>query len=328
MPTIYDIAEAAGVSASTVSRSLKNSALVNEGVKARVMKCAKELGFERRNVKRQRSRTILNVRLVLPNPAERVRGSFYDVADLVAGLRDGFAPSSLNLVIDLAGPDFVAFPHKKGGDIDAFVFAFQRPSEEVVAELKERGVPFSVIHRFLKDMPCVAADSKKGMSQLVSHMLEKRPNLKPAFIALDEMSGIASERITALVTACQGAKVKFDAQRDVYRFSNSQSIRETTLRDLSSRYNALICVNDIVGSAVLNELSRIGIKVPEQVLVSGFDDSPLRSLTRPLLTTVAMPVRDLACRSGQLLAGEVIEGKPQSSWVMVDGQLLVGETTV
>lgn len=328
MPTIYDIAEAAGVSASTVSRSLKNSTLVNDGVKARVMKCAKELGFERRNVKRQRSRTILNVRLVLPNPEERVRGSFYDVADLVAGLRDGFAPSALNLVVDLAGPDFVAFPHKKGGDTDAFVFAFQRPPDHVVAELKERGVPFSVIHRFIKEMPCVAADSKKGMAQLVNHMLEKRPNLKPAFIALEEMSGIASERLNALVAACQAAKVPFDAECDVYRFCNSQSIREATLRELADRYNALICVNDIVGSVALNELSRIGIKVPDQILVSGFDDSPLRTLTRPLLTTVAMPVRDLASRAGQLLAAEVIEGKPASSWVLVDGQLLIGETTV
>ncbi len=327
MITIYDIAERAGVSGSTVSRALSGSRLVSDEVRERVQALARELGFEKRNVRRHRARAILNIRLVLPHHADPERGLFFDLSQLIGGLRAGFSPTATNLMCDLGGPDFQAFPHKKGGDTDAFVFAFQAPEAGVVAELAGRRIPFVVLNRARSDLPCIASDHAGGMRELVRHVVASGRPVRPCFVAIDGMDEIFRERRDGLAAALACAGIGFSADRDVHAFSGIPALCGPSLRDLARRYNVLFCVNDIVGSAVLAELGRAGIAVPEDCQVTGFDDSPLRLLTRPLLTTMAMPVFELARRAGKRLAAEVIDGAPAAPLERLRGELLAGEST-
>ena len=96
---------------------------------------------------------------------------------------------------------------------------------------------------------------------------------------------------------------------------------------LAKSFNALFCVNDIVAAAVLSELGRSGIRVPSQCQVTGFDDSPVRKLTRPLLTSVSMPVHDLARVAGKQLASAIIESVEPQPLIRLAGKLVVGDST-
>jgi LacI family transcriptional regulator len=278
-------------------------------------------------VRRHRQRTILNIRLVLPHHDSPERGLFFDLSQLIDGLRKGFAPTAINVMSDLGGPSFIPFPHKKGGDTDAFVFAFHVPGRTALATLREREVPFVVLNRATSGLPCIASDHATGMADLVEHLIAPGKPLKPALITMEGLGEIFDERSEGLAQAFSSTGVPFSLDKDVFTFPSTAALTGPAIAKIAKRCNTLICINDIVGSVVLSELARLGISVPDACQVTGFDDSPLRRITRPLLTTVAMPVFELARRAGERLAAEVIEGATNVPLERLRGSLLVGEST-
>lgn len=327
MATIYDIATEAGVSASTVSRALKGSRMVSDDVRSRIEKVALELGFERRTVRRHRARTILSVRLVLPLHAAPERGLFFDFSQLVAGLNEGLAPSASNIICDSGGPDYDPFPHKKGGDTDAFVFAFHEPSAKILKQLKQRGVPVVVLNRTVSGVPCLVSDHARGMSDLVGHVAASDPRMKPVFVGIDGLGEVLDTRLAGWTAALEEQGIRMNPAKQVVCYPSIDRIDSKAVTSLAKRFNAIFCVNDIVAATVLAELGRGGIEVPAQCQVTGFDDSPVRRLTRPLLTSVAMPVHQLARMAGQQLASTIIESAEAAPLVRLSGDLVVGNST-
>ena len=326
MATIYDIARETGLSAATVSRALQGSRLIGTEVRARVEAAASALGYVSRTVRRPRSRAILHVRLVLPKPANPARSLFYDVTELIEGLRAGFGKSSINLVCDLARSGFEPFPNKKGGDTDAFVFAFHRPDESTVAKLREAQVPFVVLNRNIPGLPCLGVDQADGIRALLVHLSAGIPRLRPAFVSVDRLGEIHDERCHAFLESA--AAMALDLPSEPVRvFPNLDSIDSQAIAKLATEANAIVAVNDIIGMLVLEETRGLGHKVPEQLAVTGFDDSPLRRLSRPLLTTFSLPVRDLAEAAGRRLAAEILDREPARPSALLRGKLLQGGTT-
>jgi LacI family transcriptional regulator len=78
---------------------------------------------------------------------------------------------------------------------------------------------------------------------------------------------------------------------------------------------------------VLEETRGLGHEVPEEIAITGFDDSPLRRLSRPLLTTFSLPVRELARAAGSRLAAEILDREPVRPSALLRGSLLQGGTT-
>jgi LacI family transcriptional regulator len=326
MATIYDIARETGLSAATVSRALQGSRLIGEEVRARVEASASALGYVPRTVRRPRSRAILHVRLVLPKPANPARSLFYDVTELIEGLRAGFGKSSVNLVCDLARTGFDPFPNKKGGDTDAFVFAFHRPDESTVERLRGAQVPFVVLNRSIPGLPCLGLDQADGIRALLVHLSAGIPRLRPVFVSVDRLGEIHDERSRAFLE--NAAAMALDLPSHPTRvFPNLDAIDSKAIAGLAAEANAIVAVNDIIGMIVLEEARGLGHKVPETLAITGFDDSPLRRLSRPLLTTFSLPVRELAQAAGRRLAAEILDREPVRPSALLRGKLLQGGTT-
>lgn len=327
MPTIDDIARELGVSSATVSRALNGSRLVSGEVRDRVAAVAKRLGYEKRPIRRHRGRAILNVKLVLPRHAEPERALFYDFAALIEGLRRGFTLCGLNLLCEVNAPDFEPYPHKKGGDIDAFIFAFQRPGQQALKSLREHGTPFVVLNRSIPGLPCVTSDHAGGMLDLLDHLRSSIPEIRARFLSIDGLGQVHEERLDGLAQACRRRGVEFDREKDTILFRDISSIQSAAVAAAAKGPNVLVCVNDIVGTVVLSELDRLGVQVPGTIAVTGFDDSPVRRLSRPLLTTVSMPVEELARYAATRLQAEIIENEAPASLLRVAGQLVSGDST-
>ena len=327
MPTIDDIARELGISSATVSRALNGSRLVGPEIRKSVAAVAKRLGYEKRSIRRHRGRAILSVKLVLPRHAEPERALFYDFAALIEGLRRGFTQCGLNLLCEVNSPDFEPYPHKKGGDIDAFIFAFQRPSQQTLKSLREHGTPFVVLNRAIPGMPCVASDNAAGMLDLLDHLRGSMAEIRPRFLTIAGLGQVHEERLDGFDQACQRRGVPFDRSKDTVEFPDIASIQKEGVAAAAKGANVLVCVNDIVGTVVLSELDLLGIAVPGQVAVTGFDDSPVRRLSRPLLTTVSLPVEELARYAATRLQAEIIENTAPSALLRVTGRLIAGEST-
>jgi LacI family transcriptional regulator len=327
MPTIDDIARELGISSATVSRALNGSRLVGAELRREVAATAQRIGYQKRSIRRHRGRAILNVKLVLPRHAEPERALFYDFAALVEGLRSGFTQCGLNLLCEVNSPTFEPYPHKKGGDIDAFVFAFQRPTQQTLKSLREHETPFVVLNRSIPGLPCVTADHAAGMQDLLDHLRGAMPKIQPRFITIAGLGQVQEERLDGFELACKRRGVSFDRTKDTIEFPDIASIQTASVAAAAKGANVLVCVNDIVGTVVLSELDRLGIEVPGAIAVTGFDDSPVRGLSRPLLTTVSLPVEELARYAATRLQAEIIENGVPAALLRVAGRLITGEST-
>ena len=327
MVTITDIAQELQISTATVSRALNHSRLVTQDLGEMICRTADKMGYKKRNIRRHRGRAILNIKLVLPRHEEPERALFYDLTSLIEGIQSGFKLCGINLLCEPTSPTFKPYPHKKGGDINGFIFAFHRPSQSTIKQLKETKTPFVILNRDIPNLPCVASENALGMDQLIEHLQSSRKKLKPAYISLDGLGQINDERLNGMIESCKNRAIDFDKKKDVHYFTGIRAINTDSISSLSKSYNALICVNDIIGTVVLSELDRIGVPVPSKVAVTGFDDSPVRQLSRPLLTTISMPVSALAKSAASCLESEIIDHAEPKSIIRVPGKLILGEST-
>lgn len=326
MATITDIANALNVSTATVSRALNQSRLVTPELSAEILKAATKLGYKKRTIRRHRGRAILNIKLVLPLHEEPERALFFDLAALIDGIQSGFKLCGINLLTESNSQKFQPYPHKKGGDINGFIFAFHRPSAATLKELKKYKTPFVILNRDIPDLPCVASQNATGMELLVGHLVSRRPEIKPAFVSLNGLGQVGEERLQGLADACLKNHILFDPEADTYHFESISAITSKSILPLSEKYKTLICVNDIIGTVVLTELDRLGVSVPSQISVTGFDNSPVRQLSRPLLTTISMPVSELAKAAASRLETQIIEQVVPTETLRVPGTLVIGES--
>jgi LacI family transcriptional regulator len=316
------------ISTATVSRALNQSRLVDATLITKIQQQAELMGYTKRNINKHRGRSILNIKLILPRHIEPERSLFYDFASLIEGIQSGFKQCGINLVCETNSKDYKPYPHKKGGDINGFIFAFHRPSEDTLKQVKKNKTPFVVLNRDIPGIPCLASENSLGMNEIISHLFKRRgKNLKPAFVTLDGLGQIHEERLIGVEAACNLQSIDFNPIKDTHSFPNIKGITNAKVLSLSKKYNALICINDILGTVVLSELDRLGIPVPKDISVTGFDDSPVRQLSRPLLTTVSMPILELAKAAATGLEQEIINHIPQKTIHRVAGTFIVGESS-
>lgn len=327
MATITDIAQELNISTATVSRALNQSRLVTPDLAEKINETAKRLGYVKRTIRRHRGRAILNIKLVLAAHQDPERALYFDLSALIEGLQSGFQLCGINLLTESNSKKFQPYPHKKGGDINGFIFAFNRPTPATLKEMREHQTPFIILNRDLPGLPCVASQNAIGMEKLVEHLLPRRPAMKPAFISLGDLGQVGEERLQGFSDACKKKDIPFDKEADTYSFDRVAAITREAVAELAEKYDTMICGNDIVGTAVLAELCRLGISVPSQVAVTGFDNSPVRNLSRPLLTTISMPVGDLAKAAASILEKQIIEHVAPKETLRLPGTLIVGEST-
>ncbi len=159
--TVYDIADRLGISPSTVSRVFNDSILVSSETRDRTLRIAEEMGYRKRRIRRQQTRTILNVALVIPHYARTSIHLFYDPAELVDGLETGLGEVRSKIMVTLSGSSGGMFDHKKLGDLDGCVFAFTLPDAALRAELLRRNVPWVVLNRISREFNFVATRQRR-----------------------------------------------------------------------------------------------------------------------------------------------------------------------
>ncbi|MGJ8697428.1 MAG: LacI family DNA-binding transcriptional regulator [Verrucomicrobiaceae bacterium] len=326
--TMAEIAAKAGVSKATVSRVLGGSSLIGDEVRAEVELIAEELGYVRREVKRHGERSILTVKLVLPPTTNRTARLFYSFGDLVEGLRRGVAPAGVNLIVENSGGGFEPYPHKKGGEVEAFVFAFHAPSAGVRKKVEKAGGVMVVLNRLVSGTRQVISDHGQAMGLIAGHLAERGVSGGCCFVGYEGIEDVVAARVEGFEAGCRVAGIGFERERDVWIAESPEGI---TGEELKARFErgvrTFVGVNDVAGSLLLQHARAEGYRVPEDVRVTGCDNAAVRGVTVPLLTSVDLSMRDLAEEAGKLIYAEVVDGERRSEEVFVKGSLLEGQTT-
>lgn len=303
--TIYDVAQRAGVGIATVSRALRGSGSVRAETRQRILRAAQELNFtpSRLGVSLAEGRHAANG-IVFPS----LTGPYY--AEVLLGYEEVASELGRSVIIlstqgRRAVQDLV---RDLAGRVDGLVIFGRTAAYEVVTELVASGKPTVLLTR----TPVVGADvvtSENATSarQLAEHLLG-HGHQRFAFLGGPSGGADVDERWSGVVAALTDAGVPAPEAVPLSEYGVAGGHR-AALRVLNSvqRPDVLICAQDEIALGALRAARELGLAVPEDVAVTGWDDIMAAGHAWPPLTTVRQPMRELGASAARAL-DELITG--------------------
>ncbi len=324
--TLDQVADAAGVSPSTVSRVLNRSAKVSEAKRRVVEETVARLNFQlnplARGLALGRSMSIGVVTQAMDSPfyGEAMRG----VEDALDG--SGFMP--LFISGHWSEPvEARCLQMLQARRVDGVVVLHGRLSDAELMRVAER-VPVVVTGRRLQGRQLLSfsiADFD-GAVQATQHLLELG-HRRIAHLGGPDSHPDAMERMAGYRHALEQAGIAFDArlvaQGELHEQSGAVAMRH--LLDNAPPFTAVFAVNDQMAFGAQLALRRSGLRVPQDVSLVGFDDLPVSAFMMPPLTTVRQPAREIGRIAVQGMLA-LIEGR-KPDLVAPALQLIVREST-
>ncbi|WP_245632943.1 LacI family DNA-binding transcriptional regulator [Alicyclobacillus kakegawensis] len=322
--TTSDIARVLGINQSTVSRALSNGSVSPEK-RELILRTAKEMGYRPNSIARGlitgRSRMIGLVTTDIKNP-------FYPevIERFTNVLRElGFHVLFVNSAGDDIDHDDIA-PLVEY-EVEGVIAVSARLSSSLVTRIQDYGIPIVLFNRYIRDAPCsaVSCDNVRG-GQIVAELFIRTAHTKLAFVSgtVNTSTSIDRERgfRSALADAgCPGPVVV--CGNYTYEGGYNAALQ---LFDMDERPDGVFCANDIMALGVLDAARSLGIKVPEEVSVVGFDDISLASWKAYSLTTVRQPVTAMIERTVDKLLNEIDGASTESRIDFIPGELVVRST--
>lgn len=308
-PTIRDVARHAKVGVGTVSRVLNDSPLVSEDARRRVYRTIDELGYRRSSTARNLSlgRTQM-VGVVAPfftsnSVLERLRG-------VVGKLRDhGDYDLVLFDVETLSQRDAAFRSFARTDRVDGLLVMSLRPTDNEVESLRREGLPVVLVDVVHPALPRIVIDDVLGGAMATQHLLD-RGHTNIGFVG-DEPSpfGFTSSerRCQGMARALGRAGIARNEALERRAPHGREQARESAawLLRLPDRPTAIFAASDEQAMGVLEAARAMGLRVPEDLAVIGFDDVEVAEVLG--LTTVRQPLRETGARGVELLL-DAIDG--------------------
>lgn len=326
--SIKDIARLAGVSHSTVSRALHKSPLIPAKTAQRIQRIAQEQGYTASAVARSLvTRRTHAIGVVVTSIADPFNGDVVDGIEEVANER-GY---SVILATSQADPEREVSVVRSCQErrVDGILVASSRVGALYGPLLTEMAVPIVLINnQHGSDFAhSIRIDNVHGMRLATEHLL----SLGHARIAyLGDRFGLHSdeERLTGYREAMEGRRLAVDSTLTV-RGDGKSKAAESVLERLMKgpeRPTAIACYNDMTALGVMQRAQELGITVPDELSVTGFDDIAFAEFARPPLTTIRQPRRDMGRRAMELLLA-LLSGEPAEKTSVIRGELIVRAST-
>lgn len=321
-PTVYDVAERSGVSIATVSRVYRNPDSVRAATRERVLAAARELGYvPSGNARGLASRSTGVLGLCFPDYADPGTADIEDddaamlySDQIIRGMERAARRHGYALLIAASlegGPESLVA--KVAGRVDGFaVLARTVPTEELEVISRRQPVVMLAGPRAdpsLDHLDHVEVANEDGQYELTRHLLDDHGLRRLAYVGVDETSPDVEARFRGFRRACAEAGVDAAAQ-PALRMPMMTQAEGARAADLlcearGERPDAFVFANDQMAVGALQALERRGVRVPDDVAVTGFDGIPLSRIVRPSLTTVRQPMVRLGEQAAELLIGRL-----------------------
>lgn len=307
--TIEDVAKAAGVSITTVSRVLNQAPSVNPRNRTKVEEAIRKLKYKP-NVSAQRlaGGKTNTVALVIPR-YPGVFHSFYAM-EIIRGVGTACERMKLDLLLHLGGKN----AQLNFGAIDGIIFADIIANESQLDAALKQGIPGVVINKRIdsKSVHSVYIDNEQGAFEAVKYLI----SLGHKFIAHitgDLATQAAQDRLKGYQKALRESNILLD---DKYVFKadysrNSARKSSEAIIKMHQRPTAIFVASDDMAMETVSVLAEKGIKVPAGISIIGFDDDPVGLFGSVRLTTVKQPLIEMCEKALEILL-YLIVNKPMA----------------
>ena len=328
--TIKDVARKAGVAVSTVSRVLNGRPDVSEETRKRVMDVVEACGF----VQNRNARNLKNTKQVFGAIVVRGRRNAFlnDIAEQMIEYAQGFKTPFLIKYIDEEADEFDAmrqlYTERRAG---GFILLGSRLDERAdMVNTLDVPCVFATVNaqdRGLYNASSVCIDDRAATRAMMDRLLESGHRHVAVFGGNREGDDIFARRYRGAMDSLKSHGIEYD--EDGYymqiRFS-MEGAYECTKRFFARHpeVTAVLTMSDSMAVGVIRALRDMGMRVPQDVSVTGFDGTEMARYYIPSITTVLQPTETIARESVKLLC-EMLEGG-EAKFVTVDYALVEGES--
>lgn len=305
MVTIKDIAEKAQTSIATVSRVMNDLGGYSEETREKVLKVAEEIGYESNAVARslivKKTQTI---GIVFPNISSLLTYEFLNGIEEIA-YKKGY---SVIVTYTYSQPERMMKSLKTLNEkrVDGIIFTSDEVREEYLDYLKKLDIPtvFLSTKSDNTDIPFVKVNDYKAAYDATQFLINKGHN-RIGMIAgnpNDKIAGIP--RIDGYMQALKDANIEADDNLIKYGYNFNFEDGKKAFKELietDKNLTAIFVASDEMAAGALSTALAMGIKVPEDLSIIGFDDTMISELVYPPLTTLSQPLMQMGSEAVTLL---------------------------
>lgn len=324
MSTMKEVAAAARVSVATVSRVLNNNGYVNEDTRKRVLTAISDLNYipneVARSLYKKQSKTIA---LIVPD----IKNPFFP--EVTRAVEDLMSSHEYTLILcnsdEQVEKEIMYLDVMKQKYVDGIIIV---TSTLTPMHIEKRDIPIVALDRPISsDIPSVTVNNFEGAKQAVNY-LKSIGCKKIAHIRGPHTIVNADQRYRGYIEEvgdepwfCDDLVVDGDYQV----LKTTETVRELLISNPD--IDGIFAGNDYMAIGVLKAAEQLGIRIPGDLALIGFDGIQLCQLTSPEITTMAQPIYELGYTAAELLL-EMIEGKPLSKLhYQFPVTLMIGQST-
>ncbi|WP_440964008.1 LacI family DNA-binding transcriptional regulator [Massilia sp. GER05] len=326
-----DIARMAGVNVSTVSRALNGSSLTNEETRARILEIATALNYTvnaaGKSLRSGQSRTIGVVIPIDPISQDHISDPFF--LALLGGIADALTERGYDMLVSRIDVEEleVAANVCDTGRTDGVILIGQWRHPDKLNQMAARGIPLIVWGAKLphQKYATVGTDNTLGGELATGHLLDLGAR-RIAFLGDMELPEFRLRHDGYMnAHAKRGLLVDPSLTRPIPFVAETIQKNVEAMLTQKTGFDGLFAASDVAAMTAISTLLRAGVRVPEDVLVAGYDDIGPAAYTHPSLTTVRQPMRE----AGQCLVDGLMEqlGGEAAKSVLLTTELVIREST-
>ena len=290
--TIYDIARHLNISATTVSRGLKDHPSINKNTRKKIADTAKELGYQSNNFASSlRSKKTHTLGVMVP------RLNSYFMASVISGMEDAASRLGYNLIIsqslEKTSKEIVNAQTMFNKRVDGLLvsLAFDTENMDHFAPFFTKRIPivfFDRVHDHAESTSIVI-DNHKAAYDITKHLLEQGCS-RIMYLGGNVLRNVYTERLAGYKQALKEYKIAFSEKliytsslTEVDGYNAAEHILKMKQKD---RPDAVFAANDTAAVYCMIRLKAAGIKIPDDIAFAGFNNDPISKVVEPNLTTI------------------------------------------
>lgn len=326
--TLEEVAHLAGVSRATVSRVVNGSPRVSPDVRVDVQAAIERLGYVPNRAARSLvTRRSDSIAVIIAEPTGRLFSDPF-FPRLLRGISSELAARNRQLILlmpDSAADESRTADYLTAGHVDGVLLVSLHGDDPLPARLTAAGMPIVLVGRPPKGAKAsyVDVDNRQGAHSAVAHLIAGgRRAIATITGPLDMAPGM--DRLKgyreALTEAGLAADHTLEATGDFTQEGGSAAMR--LLLAARPDIDAVFAASDLMAAGALSVLATAGRRVPAQVAVVGFDDSPVAMSTSPQLSSVRQPIEEMGHEMARLLVDAVEASDPVPRRVILATELV------
>lgn len=330
-PTLRQIAGILKLSTSTVSKALSGSAEVSDETRKQVIRCAKKIGYRQEPIRRRNPKERdLRVAIVIDETEHlNDRNTFF--YDVLTGFRQSAAKMRMEIVIQSIRDEWRQNPESydaylRAKKMDGVFISGLRKGDPFFAALKSTQLPTVIIDFTVENLRIgrIGVDNIAGVRLAIDHLVSLG-HKKIGFLNGHSLAEVSEERLLGFAASLCMHDIPY--HRELV-FEGDFTVKcGKAAADYFSRLgvSGVFCASDLMAFGLIQQLTLMGIRVPEDISVVGFDDLEISALSTPKITNIAQDRKHLGLMACAMLLG-MINGSPLTHNVLAPS-LIIREST-